>query len=230
MMNIRTVLILGFILFFINLFMLQSVAVPLSFHIKAQTTIYGDSEKMNMKIETWFANNKSRVEMKGNANPNETGMGSSVIIADLNQKIAYLLDPVGKTGLKVDLKQINTKKLLSSSINEYIMNPEKTEAEIKKLGGKKLGTESVLGYSCEVWQMNSPKSLYTQPNEGKDVVIKMWLSKDLGLVLKIEMKSASKGVLMDFKVNEIQINIPISQELFSVPGGYKITPLAPGPK
>jgi len=229
MIKRRTFLMLGFILFLFNLFIFGALAVPKSFHIKAETTIYGASEKANINIETWFASNKSRVEMKGNAGANNPGMGSSVIIADLNQKVAYLLDPAGKTGLKLDLNQLNANNFLSGSINEYVMNPEKTEAEIKKQGGKKVGTESILGYSCEIWQLNAPKALYTKQNQGKDVVIKMWLSKELGLVLKIEMKSASKGVIMDFHVKNIQTNITVPTNLFTVPSGYKIAPLIPPP-
>ena len=223
----KNCLIVSLILFFMNISALAAFCMPASFHLKAEASIYRNSQNEKIRLETWFANNKTRVEMKGKASAKAGGMGSSIIITDINSKTTYLLDPVGKTGVKIDLNKFNKKQSMSISLNDYVTKPENVEKELKKKGGKKVGSESLLGNNCDIWQLDAPKDEMIDKAGWKNVTMKMWFAKDLGMILKVETKSSAKGMIMEFKVTEFQKNASINSAMFSVPKEYKIAPLAP---
>jgi outer membrane lipoprotein-sorting protein len=94
--------------------------------------------------------------------------------------------------------------------------------EIKKLGGKMTGSETVLGHLCDIWEYSSPMT-NPQTNEKDVFYSKLWISNKLNIPLKIEVTSSSKGKLITVKAKEVKSNQKFDNDLFTVPKDYQVT-------
>ena len=96
------------------------------------------------------------------------------------------------------------------------------EKKVKQQGGKKVGTEKILGYLCDIWQVNVD-AINPETNQKEKAVTKMWLSQELKLPLKVEMTSPTKGSLLTITTKRIKTNVDYSSTFFDIPKGYQIT-------
>ena len=51
---------------------------------------------------------------------------------------------------------------------------------------------------------------------------KVWLADDLGMPLKVEVRSDKMGEVVSMKVTQVQVNPPINGGMFGIPAGYKV--------
>jgi hypothetical protein len=80
------------------------------------------------------------------------------------------------------------------------------EKILKDMGGKKIGTESLLGKTCDVWEI-------------KNLGSKTWIWS--GLPLKTETNMM--GMQMTIAATKIQEEVAIPKEKLQIPAGTKIT-------
>jgi len=114
----------------------------------------------------------------------------------------YTIDLTKKTGIK--MKNPFLSQALTDSDDEAIIKlGEKMMAEE---GGKKIGTETVAGKECDVWEI-------------KKMNAKTWVWK--ALPLKFEMNGM--GMKLGMVATSIQENVDIPAEKLAVPEGIKIT-------
>ena len=90
--------------------------------------------------------------------------------------------------------------------------------EIKKRGGKMIGSEKILDHLCDIYQMQAPI-----PGSKESGTVKLWLAHKLNIPLKMEMSSVKNGKFMTLKAKELKTNISVSSNMFEVPKGYMVT-------
>ena len=117
----------------------------------------------------------------------------------LDGDISYGIDLKNKTGVKTLNAGITTMSALSQGKSPRQFGKEM----LKKMGGKKIGEEEILGKNCEIW-----KALGT----------KIWLWK--GIPLKTQSKIM--GIERTVEAIELNINTKIDESVFKVPEGIKI--------
>lgn len=95
---------------------------------------------------------------------------------------------------------------------EMLMELTKENTELEKLssammenmGGKMIGTESIDGKKCDVWEVASLGS-------------KMWIHKSIPLKTVVNMM----GMNITYKTTKIQLNVPVPSSKFELPKGFK---------
>ena len=103
-----------------------------------------------------------------------------VYIADYDQKI---------------IVEYEASKLMHTQYQDVAKSPKEV---LNEMGGKKVGEESVLGYTCEVWEMPQ---------------IKLWLYK--GLALKTEANIM--GIKNTMEATNVQLDVPVSDDQLQLP-------------
>jgi hypothetical protein len=83
---------------------------------------------------------------------------------------------------------------------------------LEQMGGKIIGTETIAGKECEVWEM-------------KDAGAKSWMWNDIPL--KIEAKPMNMSLLST--ATSIETDVAIAADKFKVPAGIKISEAQPMP-
>ncbi len=128
--------------------------------------------------------------------------GTSVTILRLDKKVMWMLIPGQKTYMEMPFD----KEAFAKALN--IPKDEVT----KKL----LGTEKLNGYKTEKYET-------TVMAAGGELKSTMWLSKKLGIPIRIE--SADKSFTQDYK--DIKEG-GVSDALFEIPAGYQKMAMPPG--
>lgn len=144
----------------------------------------------------WVKGNKFKMENSAE------GMDTAIFYADGDKKIAYSYIPSQQMATKMDYGQAETQTQYSPlDYSEEYGNDEKMDFKV-------VGTEVVNGYKCEVIEMVD-----------KEGTAKLWVSKELGLPIKIESKTGGSHTVMEYK--DIQVgNIPDSE--FELPAGVQV--------
>jgi outer membrane lipoprotein-sorting protein len=119
------------------------------------------------------------------------------------QKVAIELTPPKEL---LNSKGKTASQLLAQMLNA---NPQK---------GKKVGTEKVAGYLCDVYLNETP--------QGKQ---KVWLAKDLGVPLLLRAQFTGAMGSMELVAESVKTNAKIEESLFRLPAGYSITKPPAGP-
>ncbi len=154
-----------------------------------QTTYFDD---YGIKEATYT---KNTMKILGISKSTET-----LTISDKDWTIDINLDE--KTGTRVSNKVI--KDMLDGiAEKDYERFGEEM---LKKLGGKKVGNEVILGKNCEVWEI-------------KKVNTTSWIYKGIALKSVVSMM----GMTTNYTATSFQENVPIPAEKFQVPKGIKIT-------
>lgn len=231
-------------LFWLTLILVSIVALPgwsLPNSLMMQMEISSKQGGRPMKgdVNLWYANKKFRMEVTSNVNMSQTNTpvkiaNKATFIMDVNSKIGFMLDDTSKTAIKIDQNQVGqmTGAPAQGGIQTFsdpasLTDPAKLKAEIQKAGGKQVGSATLLGHKCSIWQMSN--NVQVPVGQGKmeqqNVTSKIWLADALGMPLKVEVKSDKMGTIVDMRAKKIQVNIPINASMFGVPAGYNVRDL-----
>jgi len=127
-----------------------------------------------------------------------------------NQHSMELLD--GETTVTVDLDSKRGSRITNNLMTTIIDRTSSRDMEeagqkiLKSMGGKRVGEESVLGKSCQVWEIQSLKT-------------KTWVWKNIGL----KSESGFGGMTTKITAVRVEENVKIPEEKFRVPEGIPIT-------
>ncbi|PKL77738.1 MAG: hypothetical protein CVV27_04650 [Candidatus Melainabacteria bacterium HGW-Melainabacteria-1] len=190
--------------------------------------------KANAKL--WYANQKFRAEVSSNLNTSQANTpvrigNKATIVMDLKSKIGYMIDDSSKMAIKIDEKQVGNMTGNSAQGNRsftdpaMLTDPAKVKAEIIRQGGKQIGKEKLLGHNCTIWQM-SGKMPAAQGQPAQTATSKVWLADALGMPLKVQVSTDKQGEIVSMRVTNVQVNVPVNNNLFGVPAGYQVRNIA----
>ncbi len=109
--------------------------------------------------------------------------------------------------LAVDQKS-GTKMKIDPEFSTYSFDTDMFEEKIDSLGGKKLGTEEILGKTCQI---------YSMMQEGAEQ--KMWIWKNM----LMKMSAEQNGMVMGMEVKSIEETNNFPDGIFDIPADYNIT-------
>ncbi len=221
--------IIAFSAFFIGV-MQPAFSAPKSFEILAESSVNANGKLMTINTKMSVDDKKSRMENQIITTEKlPAGMDKSVLIMDNTKKIMYTLMPQQKMAMKLDMETM--KKMQGASggntssmnlSNDFMSNPDQLKEQIKKMGGKMVGAESILGYMCDIWAFQ--QDMPTDNKGGKEKAnVKVWLSSKLSVPLKMEVLSQKKVNLMTMKVKSFKPDVKFAASMFEVPSDYKVT-------
>lgn len=203
-----------------------NAATPQNMQLKTESVLNANGQRVVVNSTVWYGG--SKVRMENEIAPTKgvpANLGKSTIIYDSSQKVVYMMMPQNKTAIKADSETLN--KLQqgqggTGNINTQLLtNPSEIRTEIKKQGGKMIGAETVLGYLCDIWQMNTQIPV-NQSGVKEDATVKIWLANKLSVPLRMEVISKQRGKVVTINAKEVNTNINIPSSTFEVPAGYQI--------
>jgi len=107
-----------------------------------------------------------------------------------------------------DAQKNGTKMKVDDSYSTYIIDPELFEKKLSEINGEKLGTEKVLGRTCQIYSMNE-----------NGAESKMWVWKNMML----KMSAKQNGLSMTMEAKSIEETDKFPKGVFNVPSTYTIT-------
>jgi hypothetical protein len=107
-----------------------------------------------------------------------------------------------------DAQKNGTKMKVDDSYSTYIIDPELFKKKLSEINGKKLGTEKILGRTCQVYSMNE-----------NGAESKMWIWKNMML----KMSANQNGLSMTMEAKSIEETDKFPKGVFNVPSTYTIT-------
>jgi len=225
-------------LFLVSVLAMPAWSLPKSMVMTMQVSSRQASRPIKVDAKLWYANNKFRAEVSSNTNMSQSNTpvrinNRATFIMDLKSMVAYMIDESTKTAIKVDQKQMSAMTGSGTSTRSFtdpmaMTDPAKIKAEIKRQGGREVGHATILGHPCTIWQMTSPQKVPVGQGkfETQNVTAKLWLADDLGMPLRFEARSDKMGEIASMKVTSVQVNVPLSGNLFGVPSGYQVRNLS----
>jgi hypothetical protein len=196
----------------------SALAVPRTMQVEWENTISQGTEKVSLHSTTRIKENRIRIDTTGNLTKSPGAMANSTIIVDLPAKVAYMINDKTKSATRVNLDQAGGQMGLGA----MGLSPKLDQlvAELKKRGAKVIGKDTVLGHPCDIFQM-------TQNGAGNEAVTsKFWVATDLGMPLRAETSTKSKGVIGTAKAQSFKADLTLADALFQVPASYKVTDMA----
>lgn len=109
--------------------------------------------------------------------------------------------------LSMDQKS-GTKVKVDSDFSTYKFDSEMFEETLDSIGGKKLGTEKILGKTCQV---------YSMLQDGAEQ--KLWIWKNM----LMKMSAEQNGMVMGMEVISIEETSNFPDGIFDIPADYNIT-------
>ncbi len=216
-------------LFLASVFLFSSIGVaysaPKNMQLKTESTLNTNGQKIVVNSTVWYGG--SKVRMENEIAPTKgipANLGKSTIIYDSQNKVVYMMMPQNKTAIKADSETLNKLQGQGGASNlntQLITNPGEIRNEIKKQGGKMVGAETVLGYLCDIWQMNSEIPL-DQTGKKENATVKIWIANKLSVPLKMEIISKQRGKVVGIIAKEVKTDVNIPSSTFEVPSGYQI--------
>jgi outer membrane lipoprotein-sorting protein len=201
-------------------------AAPQNMQLKTESVLNANGQKIIINSTLWYGGNK--VRMENEIAPTKgvpSNLGKSTIIYDSDEKVVYMMMPQNKTAIKADsetLTKMQNQGGVGNVNAQLLTNPSEIRSELKKQGGKMIGAETVLGYLCDIWQMNTSMPI-NQSGAKEDATVKIWLANKLSVPLRMEIMSKQRGKIVSINAKEINANINIPKSTFEVPAGYQIT-------
>lgn len=196
----------------------SALALPRTLQLEWENTVAQGNETVSLHSTTRIKGNRVRIDTTGAITKVQGTMPNSTIIVDVPGKVAYMLNDKLKTAMKVNLEQAGGQMGLGAM--GIAPKLDQLTTELKKRGAKVIGKDTLLGHSCDIYQM-------TQAGMGNEpVTSKLWVATDLGMPLKIESSSKSKGHIGTAQAQSVKTNLTLSDALFQVPAGYKVTDMA----
>lgn len=153
--------------------------------------------------------NKGKLYVKGGKIRQEITVGrKQIVIVRPDKKLVWTLDPATKIYMVV------TQKIMRG------FDDPAFRAGVKKIGApKRVVKETVNGYLCEKRRWVTKGTPATTLTE--------WVSRQLGIVLKSEMKAPWATTVIEYK--NIKVG-KVPDSLFEIPKGYKAMTPPPAPK
>jgi len=243
-LNLKEMIMLKRTAFWLTLFLVSSLALPgwslpksLIMTMEISSKQGGQPIKANAQL--WYANEKFRAEITSNMNTSGQGNtpvkigNKATIVSDLKTKMAYLIDDASKTAIKIDQGQMAQMTGGAQSGPQSftdpasLTDPAKLKAEIKKQGGKEVGKAKILGHTCTIWQMSGKTQvpMGQGKSETQNITSKVWLADAIGMPLKVEVTSDKMGAIVNMQATKVQVNVPVSNNMFGVPAGYQVRDL-----
>jgi len=122
----------------------------------------------------------------------------------LDGEWTYTVDLDKKTGTKIPTPLM--KELTGAAKRQGKDATEIGEEMLTRMGGRKIGTETLLGKTCEVWEI-------------KNMNAKSWIWQ--GVTLKTEVNMMGK--MMTTEAVRLQDNVTVPEEKLTLPKDVKIT-------
>lgn len=137
---------------------------------------------------------------------NEKYTIGGLLVQIKNGRTLYMYDPAGKEAIKTTLPD-----RLAKSVEQMLMEQAGPVA-----GGKKVGAGKIAGIDCDVYMMSKVEG-------GQRKSAKVYVSKDprLPIPLKIEITMGKGSQIVETR--NVRLNVSVSDSMFSVPKGTKIT-------
>lgn len=203
-----------------------ALSAPQSFEVVTESIINMSNQKMTINSKMSYADKKVRMENQITTKEKlPQGMDKSIMIMDSSKKIAYTLMPQNKSAMKIDMAAMEKLQGANGSgaglTSQFVSDPTQVQAQIKKMGGKMVGAESILGYLCDIWSMNQEITV-SQDGTKEKAVVKIWLSNKLSIPLKMEVNSPKKGNFITMKAKSLRTDVKLAASLFEVPSGYQV--------
>jgi hypothetical protein len=172
----------------------------------------GPQGQVTITSKVWLTATQARAEVK-----HPLG-GSSTLLISAGH--IYQLDPKKKRGVRSKLP----KEMAASKDNfAFLMTQFGVDSRPVVSGGKKVKTEKVAGYTCDVYERKSSKN-------GRSLTARVWMPQ------KMDPKFAVKAVadtsvkkpgltarnIVTFTLSNIKLNQTIAAATFAVPTGFQI--------
>jgi outer membrane lipoprotein-sorting protein len=149
----------------------------------------------------------------------------------VDEEFAYVINLTNKQGVKVDNASKYGKEEYAklSAEEKAAFKKHLNEKGVVSLDlppvGKKVGTEKILGYLCDVYETGAKPTeenikLAVEKGEPLPELRKTWIWKDASLPLKMLVESGD--IRMEFTAVEIKENTAIPQSTFEVPEGVNV--------
>lgn len=211
------------ILFSINQ---PALSAAKNFEVTTESLINMANQKMTINSKMSYSDKKVRMENEIITKEKlPQGMNKSIMIMDSSKKIAYTLMPQNKSAMKIDMAVMEKMQGASGSgaglTSQFVSDPSQVQSQIKKMGGKMVGAESILGYLCDIWSMNQEIQV-AQDGTKEKATVKIWLSNKLSIPLKMEVTSPKKGNFISMKAKSLKTDVKLPDSLFEVPSGYQV--------
>jgi hypothetical protein len=139
-----------------------------------------------------------KVFIKGDKMRNEIQAGGQSVINIMrpDKKLVWIIMPQQKAYMEMPITQETQQKMMTLT--------EKQKAKMKKVG-----TETIDGYTCDKYET-------TMDHQGKSMKVYTWIATDLGVPIKIVSEDGSFA--MEYK--DIKTG-GVADSLFEAPQGYQ---------
>lgn len=144
-------------------------------------------ETMEQTIYTQSNATKFRMEMKSK-------QGDVVSIVRMDKKVTWLL-------------MIPDKSYIEQAFDPNALSNYRADEDFLETKAKKIGTETILGYTCDIYEYKSGKS-----------VSKVSIAQKLGILLKSVTVEGKQTTTMEAK--EVKVG-PQPNSLFEIPAGFQ---------
>lgn len=204
----------------------SAYAAPQNMQLKTESVLNANGQKVVVNSTIWYGG--SKVRMENEIAPTKgipANLGKSTMIYDSAQKVVYMMIPQNKTAIKADSSTLSKMQGQSGVGNvnaQLLTNPSEIRNELKKQGAKMIGAETVLGYLCDIYQMNTQIPV-SQTGAKENATVKLWLANKLSIPLKMDITTPQRGKIVTINAKQINSNITIPASTFQVPSGYQIT-------
>ncbi|MFN8673892.1 MAG: hypothetical protein U0457_17660 [Candidatus Sericytochromatia bacterium] len=223
-MNIKKGIV-AFSLFFVGV-MQPAFSVPSSFELVAESNVTAQGKKISFNTKMSYSDKKMRMDNDiVTTEKMPAGMNKSIMILDQSKNIAYTLLPSQKQAMKIDMEMMKKMGGANNNMNmstSFMENPEKTKEQLKKMGGKMVGAETVLGHMCDIWTATQDIPMGNK-GEKEKADVKIWLASKLGIPLKMIITSKKQGEIMNMKAKSVKTDVKFDSSLFEVPSNYQVT-------
>lgn len=162
------------------------------------------TRRMGGKTQTIIQDIKwsgSKFRMEGSFGGRKT-----IIIGD--GKTAYFYDPAAKQATAGKQSQL-------MGPGGTIMNGAIASAKAGIKRGKKIGSQRVNGFNCDVY-------IATMPMGNGKIVKKSWINKDPNLPIEVKSTVTANGNTVDSIVRNVKLGVKLPNSLFALPKGTKI--------
>jgi len=189
-----------FLILILTATLILGQSTQLKYHIKSGIIEYEVSGASKGKEVVYFDDYGIKEAKYSNQEIEMMGIKqktNQIVISD--SKNIYTLDVETKTGTKM-------KNPLLGSMPEDKNLEELGKEIMTNMGGKVIGSETLLGKNCEIWEVSQLSA-------------KIWVWNTIPLKTEVNMM----GLKITSTATKFEPNASVPKEKFAVPDGYKIT-------
>jgi len=188
--------------------------LPRSLYLEVRSTDSGASGKVTSTLKFWTTAQSSRLDISHPLSGDQRFL--------VFKGYAYMVVPKAKAAIKTPLPpelRVGAKGDIERMIHALPGIPDKNA----KLPSK-VREETLLGYKCDVLEVKASRN-------GQTRRVTLWMPQTLRPRIPLKIVETQiiqkKGVNLresrELEVTKIKLNVPVTQALFQVPKGYKVT-------